>query len=104
LCKIVWHGPSPHTAEDLVQAPQTEEEQKELKEEARNKLEEAKQLLRQLLSAGPVPVKACLAQAASAGIPSRTAQRAARELLVHLTYFDPAHNKQHTWRLGDLAS
>src|SRR6185369_16626804 len=92
LCKIVWHGPSPHSAEDLVQTPQTDE-QKELKEEGKSKLEQAKHFLQTILKDGPRPVKQCLSQAAEIGLARITTERAARQLGVQLTYYDPLCDK-----------
>ena len=51
LCRVGWCSQSPYTADQLVAPPQSEE-QKEEKEEAKSKLERAKDFLRMVLPRG----------------------------------------------------
>jgi RecA-family ATPase len=102
ICKIGWCGESPYTADQLVQ--RRTEEQREQAEERKTERDQAKELLRQALAEGPKPVAECKAHGKTLGISASTMDRAARDLGVILTYFDPDkgdQSGQHTWRLPD---
>jgi hypothetical protein len=72
--RIGWTGPSSHTAETLLAAPRNDEE--------RGELENAKDVLRQILSAGPMPSADVETEARRAGVSVATLRRAKDALNV----------------------
>ncbi|WP_273843177.1 AAA family ATPase [Rubrobacter calidifluminis] len=70
--RVEWHGESNHDAASLLSAPQDPEE--------RSALDEAKELLGELLADGEVEASAVMAEARRAQISERTLKRAKREL------------------------
>jgi hypothetical protein len=106
VCRIAWLGTSAYHADDLVQAPPTEE-QKEAREEARTKQELAEQLLKVLLAEGPVEVKQAKAEAAAANISARVLERAAKALALKVTFAQVDARRVYYYALpdvGELAS
>ena len=80
VCRIVWTGTSPKRADELLQAPATMAARAE-EEEAKSKLELAREWLADFLNEGPRPVKVCHAEAGKVGITKQTLQRAAAVLV-----------------------
>jgi AAA domain/Bifunctional DNA primase/polymerase, N-terminal len=78
-CRVVFEGESKYKADELVAPPGTEEE-KEQKEEAKSKLEEAIDWLLEFLAGGKERVKDCINAARAEAIETRTVQRAARKV------------------------
>jgi hypothetical protein len=63
---------------DQLVAPPQGDEQEEEKEEAKSKLEMAKEFLQMVQAEGPPSVQGCRAEANKLGLASRTRERAAR--------------------------
>jgi hypothetical protein len=66
--RVAWIGNSAHTAESLLAAPKNDED--------RNAVQEAAEVLRSILQAGPVPVEDVKKEARKAGVAERTLYRA----------------------------
>ena len=72
--RIGWTGPSAHTAETLLAAPRDDED--------RGELQEAMDVLREILATGPMPARDATAEARKAGVSTRTLDRAKSALGV----------------------
>jgi RecA-family ATPase len=78
VCRLQWQGESAKKADDLLAV--LTEEQKEEKEQAQSKLDQACQWLHDFLAEGPQPVKLCHQEAVKLGIARRTLERAAKQI------------------------
>jgi RecA-family ATPase len=98
VCRIAWCGESRYTADDLVSRPETAAERDE-REQEKSKLDQARELLLQMLTSGPVHRDRCIAELAEAGIGQRTVERAASLLKVQV--LSPAHHgvAKFSWAL-----
>lgn len=74
VARIVWEGVSTHTADDLLAAQGPHDD--------KPALDEAREFLREILSAGPVSAKEIQRLAREAGVTDRTLQRAKKVLGV----------------------
>lgn len=99
-CRVDWVGECDLEADDLLQT-RTHEEQ-----EQKNQREQAKELLKELLKNGSVPVLNCIREGESKeyGISARTMRRAAKELGVIVIRKDPAWQGAGSWRLSSGAT
>jgi hypothetical protein len=68
ICRLVWTGTSPLTADDLLRKPDGPEQ--------RGALEEAALMLRAMLKYGPKPTQDCRREAKQAGVSAVTLRRA----------------------------
>ncbi|HKB35030.1 MAG TPA: AAA family ATPase [Gemmataceae bacterium] len=86
LCRVVWCGTSPYTADQLVSQPATEQEKEEA-EEKKTKSALALELLRNLLQEkGKVAVKEAETTVMGAGVSRATVERASNKLQVVLSH------------------
>jgi hypothetical protein len=94
ICRVGWCGTSAYEADQLTKHCTAEE--KEEQEQARTKLDTAKQILGNLLRLGPLAVKKAKAETAEAGISLRVLERAAHELRLQITYrTDPENGRRN---------
>jgi hypothetical protein len=93
--RVVWVGPSEHTAASLLAIPTDEGE--------RSQLEEAKDVLLQILEDGPVPAGDAKRRAKDAGVAEKTLERARMSLGIKprkVGFGAPGH---WVWDLPDTA-
>jgi hypothetical protein len=83
VCRLVWTGTSPLTADDLVRQPDGDDlvRQPDGAEDA-GAVEEAALVLRAMLKYGPKPATDCCREAAQAGVSVGSLRRAKRQLRV----------------------
>jgi hypothetical protein len=84
VCRVAWLGASPYTASQLSGPPPTKAVQ-EAKEDLKQKVHQAKELLRGILKWGRKPARECKKLGADGGFSARTMERAARELELVVT-------------------
>lgn len=97
-CRISWGGVCQHSTAKLLDQPKTAEEADQ-QAQAKTKLRQACDLIRELLRPGPQAIADVKRQAVAAGLSHATAERASRLLKVVVTNFDPRRERQHTWAL-----
>jgi hypothetical protein len=93
VCRVVWCGPSAVEADDLLRPADPEE---------RGALEEACEVLLNLLKGGPKPADRCKLEGLAAGVTERTLKRAKHRLGVRSVREGFAGGVWH-WRLPDRA-
>jgi hypothetical protein len=100
VCRIGWTGTISYHADQLVQAPPSDQE-KAAKEEEKTKQEACQDLLQEILSTGPMEIKQAKKECNSASFSSRTTERAAKALgLVIAVVTNPDTGKKiYTWEL-----
>src|SRR5581483_5687007 len=74
VCKIIWEGVSPHSADELVAPPESDED--------KGAVAHGCEVLTSILEGGPKPAWQCFKEAAQAGVSKRTVERAKKVLNV----------------------
>jgi hypothetical protein len=103
VCRIGWMGASPHSADDLVQAP-TGSAERERQDEFRGTVQGCIALLADLLAPGPGRVRQIKQELADAGFTGMTVQRAARKLGVVFTHTLEQGRRTYWWELPAAGS
>lgn len=91
--RVVWSGTSEHTASTLLAVPTDEGE--------RGALEEAKDVLRQILEDGPLPAGDAMRKAKDAGVAERTVNRAKQVIGVKAVKTGFGSTGRWLWSLPD---
>jgi hypothetical protein len=93
--KIEWTGDSVHTAESLLATPRDPEE--------KNAVDAAVDVLREILSGGPVHAKEARQKAKDAGVGDRTLDKAKVALGVRASLVGFGRDGQWRWALPESA-
>ena len=103
ICNIKWEGTTNHKADDLLIQPPTPE-QKEHKEDEQAKLEYAKTIIQAMMEecGAKVAVKTAKQECAEVGITQRTAERAAKQLGLQVSFQMEDGQKRYYWTLATV--